>query len=136
MLGVSFMAAMALVMLAFPKLLIGVFVNIADPANAAVVGWAVTFLVFAAMFQIVDGAQAVAAGMLRGLHDTNVPMLYAAIGYWGVGLPLGALLAFQFGLGGSGIWIGLFVGLAVVAVLLLYRWLNRDALNLLAKPIV
>lgn len=130
------MAAMALVMLAFPKLLIGVFVNIADPANAAVVGWAVTFLVFAAMFQIVDGAQAVAAGMLRGLHDTNVPMLYAAIGYWGVGLPLGALLAFQFGLGGSGIWIGLFVGLAVVAVLLLYRWLNRDALNLLAKPIV
>lgn len=135
-LGVSFMAAMALVMLAFPEVLIGVFVNIADPANAAVVGWAVTFLVFAAMFQIVDGAQAVAAGMLRGLHDTNVPMLYAAIGYWGVGLPLGALLAFQFGLGGSGIWIGLFVGLAVVAVLLLYRWLNRDALNLLAKPIV
>ena len=72
-----------------------------------------------ALFQIVDGAQAVAAGMLRGLHDTKVPMIYAAIGYWGVGLPLGVLLAFHVGLKGVGIWIGLSSGLAVVAVLLL-----------------
>ena len=87
---------------------------------------AVSFLVFAALFQIFDGAQAVAAGMLRGLHDTKVPMIYAAIGYWGVGLPLGVLLAFHFGLNGVGIWIGLATGLAVVAVLLLARWLRRD----------
>lgn len=135
-LGVSFMALMALVMLAFPKLLIGAFLNVSDPANAAVVSFAVTFLFFAALFQIVDGAQAVSAGMLRGLQDTNVPMLFAAIGYWGIGLPMGVLLAFQFGLGGSGIWIGLFSGLAVVAALLLYRWLKRDRLDLMAKPIV
>ena len=63
-----------------------------------------------ALFQIVDGAQAVAGGMLRGLHDTKVPMIYAAIGYWGVGLPLGVLLAFPFGLEGNGIWIGLSAG--------------------------
>ena len=48
------------------------------------------------LFQIVDGAQAVAGGMLRGLHDTQVPMIYAAIGYWGIGLPLGVVLAFRF----------------------------------------
>lgn len=135
-LGVSFMAVMALLMLLFPRPLIAIFLDISDPANAAVVSFAVTFLVFAAMFQIVDGAQAVSAGMLRGLQDTNIPMLYAAIGYWGIGLPLGWLLAFRFGFGGSGIWIGLVVGLAVVAALLLYRWLRRGALNLMAKPIV
>lgn len=134
--GVSFMAMMAIVMLAFPKVLISVFIDISDPANAAVIAYAVTFLIFAAMFQVADGAQAVGAGMLRGLQDTKIPMLYAAFGYWGIGLPLGALLAFRFGMQGVGIWLGLFIGLAVVAVLLLYRWLQRDALRLIHKPIV
>ena len=83
-----------------------------------------------ALFQIFDGAQAVASGMLRGLHDTKVPMIYAAIGYWGVGLPLGVVLAFHFGFAGAGIWIGLSTGLAVVAVLLLWRWLRRAELGL------
>ena len=82
------------------------------------------------MRQIVDGAQAVAGGMLRGLRDTTVPMIYALFGYWGVGLPLGVLLAFWAGLEGRGIWIGLSAGLAVVAVLLLVRWLRRERLGL------
>ena len=134
--GVSFMGLTALAMLAFPRQLLGVFIDVADPRNVAVIGFGVTFLAYAALFQIVDGAQAVGAGMLRGLQDTNVPMVYAALGYWGVGMPLGALLAFRFGMGGAGVWIGLFTGLAVVAALLLYRWLNRDRLKLMAKPIV
>ena len=128
--GVGFMALMALVMLLWPRVLIGAFINLDDPANTVVIGLAVTFLSFAALFQIFDGAQAVAAGMLRGLHDTKVPMILAAIGYWGVGLPLGVLLAFHFGYEGNGIWIGLSSGLAVVAVLLLVRWLRRDQLGL------
>lgn len=126
--GVSFMALMALTMVLVPHLLIGAFIDIGDPANARVVALAATFLVFAGLFQIFDGAQAVGSGMLRGLHDTKVPMIYAAIGYWGIGLPLGALLAFRFGFAGAGIWIGLSVGLAVVAALLLARWLRRDRL--------
>lgn len=126
--GVSFMALMALMMILWPYLLISAFIDLDDPANAGVIALAVSFLAFAAMFQIVDGAQAVAAGMLRGLRDTKVPMVYAAIGYWGVGLPLGLLLAFHFGLAGAGIWIGLSAGLAVVAALLLLRWLRRDRL--------
>ena len=124
--GVSFMALMALVMISFPRLLIGIFVDAADPANAQVVAIAVGFLFFAALFQIADGAQAVGSGMLRGLQDTTVPMVYAAIGYWGIGMPLGALLAFRFGFRGEGIWIGLSVGLGVVAGLLLARWLRRE----------
>jgi MATE family multidrug resistance protein len=127
-LGVSFMALMALVMLLWPHALIGAFIDVADPVNARVVAFAVSFLAFAALFQIFDGAQAVASGMLRGLHDTTVPMIYAAIGYWGIGLPLGVLLAFRFGFAGYGIWIGLSSGLAAVAVLLLARWLRRDRL--------
>jgi MATE family multidrug resistance protein len=128
--GVSFMALTALVMILWPRVLIGAFIDLGDPANAAVIGLAVTFLSFAALFQIFDGAQAVASGMLRGLHDTKVPMILAAIGYWGVGLPLGVVLAFYFGFAGRGIWIGLSSGLAVVAVLLLLRWLRRDELGL------
>ena len=113
-------------------MLISAFIDLDDPANTAVIGLAVTFLSFAALFQVFDGAQAVASGMLRGLHDTKVPMILAAIGYWGVGLPLGVMLAFRFGFAGSGIWIGLSSGLAVVAVLLLLRWLRRDEIGLTA----
>lgn len=125
-LGIGFMSLTALAMITWPMTLIGAFIDTNNPANAVVVSLAVTFLAFAALFQIVDGAQAVAAGMLRGLHDTTVPMLYAALGYWGVGMPVGALLAFHYGLRGNGIWIGLSAGLAVVALLLLVRWLRRD----------
>lgn len=128
-LGVGFMLVAALAMITVPHLLIAGFLDLDDPANAAVIGTAVTFLAFAALFQVVDGAQAVGAGMLRGLHDTRVPMLLAAVGYWGIGMPLGLFFAFVLGWRGSGIWMGLCVGLAVVAVLLLRRWLKRETLG-------
>ena len=89
--------------------------------------WPSTFLAFAALFQLADGAQAVASGMLRGLHDTRWPMVIAALGYWGFGLPLGALLAFRFGMGGVGIWIGLASGLFIVAVMMMWRWMRRES---------
>jgi len=132
----GFMAAMSILMIFAPNLLISAFLDIRTPANAEVVGLATTFLLFAALFQIADGAQAVGGGMLRGLHDARVPMLYALAGYWGIGLPLGALLAFGFGLGGVGIWIGLATGIGIVAVLMIRRWHRRDALGLvdLASP--
>jgi MATE family multidrug resistance protein len=135
-LGVGFMALTACVMLFAPRLLIGAFLDLSLPANEAVIALAVTFLMFAALFQVVDGAQAVAIGMLRGLHDTRVPMIFAAIGYWGIGLPLGALLAFPLGFDGSGIWIGLAAGLAVVAALLTGRWIMRERLQLtVSQPV-
>jgi MATE family multidrug resistance protein len=128
--GVGFMALTACVMLFQPRLLIGAFLDLGRPENAPVVTLAATFLMFAALFQIVDGAQAVGAGMLRGLHDTRVPMFFAALGYWGVGLPLGVVLGFPVGLAGSGIWIGLAAGLASVAALMTVRWVMRERLGL------
>src|SRR5690606_15613277 len=97
---------------------------------AEVVGLAVVFLGIAGIFQIFDGAQAVVAGMLRGLHDTRVPMIYAGLGFWGVGLSLSVVLGFWFDLEGIGIWIGLASGLGAVSALLLARWLRRGALRL------
>ena len=132
-LGVGFMCVTAAVMLFAPRLLIGGFLDLRAPENAPVVELAVTFLAFAALFQVADGAQAVASGMLRGLHDTRIPMLIAALGYWGVGLPLGVVLGFPLGLGGAGIWIGLATGLAVVAVLMSWRWAIREKLRLVDR---
>ena len=130
-LAVGFMATMSLTMLVAPRLLISAFLDPAAPENAEVVRHAGVFLMFAALFQIADGAQTVGAGMLRGLHDARTPMLFALFGYWGVGLPLGVILAFPLGLKGAGIWIGLATGLAVVAGLMIRRWALRDAHGLL-----
>jgi multidrug resistance protein, MATE family len=127
---VVFMAATSLTMILAPRLLISAFLDVADPNNAEVIHLATSFLFFAALFQIADGAQAVGSGMLRGLHDARRPMIFALVGYWGIGLPLGALLAFPLGLNGIGIWIGLSTGLAVVACLMIGRWRRREALGL------
>jgi MATE family multidrug resistance protein len=128
-LGVGFMAMTALVLWGFPRPLIELFLE-DSPANARVIDLAVSFLAVAAAFQIVDGAQVVGAGMLRGLHDTRVPMLFALFGYWVVGIGVGIWLAFYRGWQGVGIWTGLATGLGVVAVLMLLRWTRRRRLGL------
>ncbi|CAA9257916.1 MAG: hypothetical protein AVDCRST_MAG08-2482 [uncultured Acetobacteraceae bacterium] len=120
--GAGFMAASALGMVAGAGALPWLFLDAADPDAAAVAGSASALLVIAGLFQLADGVQVVAAGALRGLRDTRVPMLFAAVGYWAIGMPVGLLLGFPLGLGASGIWIGLAAGLAVVAALLLRRW--------------
>ncbi|MFL6741621.1 MAG: MATE family efflux transporter [Sphingomicrobium sp.] len=127
--GVGFMGAMAFVMWSIPRRLVTLFLTDV-PANAAVIALAVSFLKVAAAFQLVDGAQVIGAGMLRGLHDTRWPLLFALFGYWGVGLGIGAWLAFGADWKGVGIWIGLASGLAAVAALMLARWLLRDRIGL------
>lgn len=129
-LGVGFMAVMAVAIWAIPRPLVTLFLHDV-PANAAVIGLAVGFLKVAAAFQLVDGAQVIGAGMLRGLHDTRWPLLFALFGYWGVGLGIGAWLAFARDWKGVGIWVGLASGLGAVAVLMLWRWSRRDTLGLL-----
>jgi MATE family multidrug resistance protein len=128
-LGVSFMAVMALLIWLFPRELMTLFLD-DSPANARVIGLGVSFLALAALFQIFDGTQVVGAGMLRGLHDTRVPMIYTFIGYWLIGIGIGAWLAFRGGWGGQGIWTGLAIGLAIVSVLMLGRWSRRERLGL------
>jgi MATE family multidrug resistance protein len=127
--GVAFMGTMALVMWSIPRPLVTLF--LADvPRNAIAIALAVSFLRVAAAFQLVDGAQVIGAGMLRGLHDTRWPLLFALVGYWVVGLGIGSWLAFAADWKGLGIWIGLASGLASVAALMLIRWLMRDRLGL------
>jgi MATE family multidrug resistance protein len=127
--GVGFMAVMAIPMWAVPHRLVTLFLD--DTAeNAVAIGLAVGFLRVAAAFQLFDGAQVIGAGMLRGLHDTRWPLVFAAIGYWGVGLGIGSWLAFGADWKGIGIWIGLASGLAAVAVLMLARWSMRESLGL------
>ena len=130
--GVGFMTLTACLLWGMPRPIVGLFLDTANPAEADVVNLAIAFLGIAALFQIVDGAQAVGAGMLRGLHDTKIPMLFAAFGYWVVGLSVALWLGFHLRWGGVGIWIGLASGLAVVAVLMLARWLRRDRIGLVA----
>lgn len=133
LLSTTFMTLMALIMVFAPQALVGPFLDAGNPGAAAVARLAMHFLVFAAIFQIADGAQVVGASILRGLGDTRIPMLLAGIGYWGIGLPLSAVLGFWTPLAGSGIWIGLAIGLSVVAVLMLWRWLLRERLGLIPR---
>ncbi len=129
-LAVGFSGAAALVFLAIPTPLISIFLNAAREDTAAVVALAIPYLFLAALFQLVDGTQAVAAGALRGMQDTRVPMVIAIISYWIVGLGGGYVLAFPLGLGGEGVWMGLALGLAVAAILLMARFIMRDRLGL------
>jgi MATE family multidrug resistance protein len=128
-LGVGFMGTMALVMWSIPRELVTMFLSDV-PANATVIALAVSFLRVAAAFQLVDGAQVIGAGMLRGLHDTRWPLVFALVGYWVVGLGIGSWLAFDRDWKGVGIWVGLASGLAAVAALMLGRWLLRERLGL------
>lgn len=128
-LGIGFMSIMAMVLWTVPQAIIAVYVDLADPANREVVQIARRLLAIAALFQVFDGMQTIAAGALRGYRDTLVPMLLAGFGYWGAGFAGGWLLAFRLGWGAVGLWWGLALGLAVVAVLLTLR------LHLIARPI-
>lgn len=107
-----------------PEPLIALFLDAAEPDRAAIVTTGIGLLAMAALFQLVDGGQVVALGLLRGLQDTRVPMIMASVAYWGIGLPAAYGLGIWLGYGGMGIWGGLVIGLAVAAGLLTFRFLR------------
>lgn len=129
--AVLFMAISAGAMLLFPRAILSAYVDVEAPANAALVAFALQYLAVAAAFQLFDGIQCVAAGTLRGLQDTRVPMVIAILGYWLGGFASAAALGFFTPLEGTGIWLGLAVGLVIVSALLLLRWRRRGALGLI-----
>lgn len=131
--GIGFMVVTAALMWAIPRTLIGIYIDVDVASEAAVVALATRLLMVGAVFQLVDGAQAVAAGVLRGLQDTRVPMLIALFGYWVVGFGASVLFGFFTGGGAVGIWIGLAIGLLVVSALLLWRWRARERLGLVPR---
>jgi MATE family multidrug resistance protein len=116
-LGAAVMSAAAIVLLAVPEWIARLFTP--DPA---VIATAATILRVAAFFQLFDGLQIVVTGSLRGAGDTRTPMVFHLIGYWVIGLPLGAMLCFGRGLGAPGLWMGLSAGLIAIGLVLTAFW--------------
>jgi len=129
-LTLAFMCLTATSFLVFPTVIVGLFLDPANAGNAQALALAAAYLGIAGLFQLADGAQVSAAGALRGLTDTTMPMVIALIGYWAVGLPVAYVLGFVFDLRGVGVWIGLAAGLGLVAVVLNVRFALRDRLGL------
>jgi MATE family multidrug resistance protein len=121
-LGIVFMSLTAIVIMSVPATIAGLYITASDPVRGDVIALAVRLLTIAALFQVFDGAQTIAAGALRGLKDTRVPAIAAAIGYWGIGFTVAWVLGMRLGLGAPGIWWGLAAGLAAVAILLCVRF--------------
>lgn len=126
--GVSFMAFSAVALATFPRWLMGLFTP--DPGVIAV---GTNLLRVAALFQLFDGLQVVGSGVLRGTGDTRRPMIVNLIGHWGIGLPVGMLLAFGLHGGIYGLWGGLALGLMAVGTILLVIWMRRVQ-GLVAHP--
>ncbi|QFT57219.1 Multidrug resistance protein NorM [Sulfitobacter sp. THAF37] len=120
--SVVFALLTSVVFIGWPEPLLSLFMQKSEPARDQILGIGAGLLVMAALFQFVDGAQAVALGLLRGVQDTRVPMWMAAFSYWVVGLPIAYLFGFVLGGGGIGVWSGLVLGLGMAAVLLNARF--------------
>ena len=112
-----------------PEPLISVFMDGDDPQRGAILAIGTTLLALAALFQLVDGAQAVALGLLRGVQDTTVPMFVAVIAYWAIGIPACYVLGFVLGWGGVGVWLGLVAGLACAGIFLMLRFWRRNVVR-------
>jgi MATE family multidrug resistance protein len=118
--GAFFMSCAAMTFLLAPRQLIGAFTS-----DRRVIEVGVSLLFVGAIFQLFDGVQGVATGILRGLGDTRVPMLWNLAAHWCIGLPLGYALCFRAGYGVVGLWWGISTGLIICGVALLAVWSRR-----------
>ncbi|HSF53973.1 MAG TPA: MATE family efflux transporter [Algoriphagus sp.] len=128
---VVFMLSCAVIFFSFRFFLPTLYID--DPE---VIALSASLLIIAGLFQLSDGIQVVGLGVLRGLEDVKVPTLVTLMAYWVLGLPLGYVLAFNFGMGAQGIWYGLLIGLSITAVMLLYRFHSLSKRRMLEKPVV
>jgi MATE family multidrug resistance protein len=120
--GTTFMLCAAAAFVTLGRPIIGSFTE-----DAGVLAVGVSLLAIAAVFQLFDGVQGVATGILRGLGDTHTPMIWNLAGHWFIGLPLGYTLCFVLGLGIRGLWWGLSLGLIICGTALLAVWRRRIA---------
>ena len=127
LLGIVLVAALTLAVIIGRAGIAHLFFGAAASSAGAAIDLVETLLLIGATFFIADGVQTIAAGALRGMNDTKVPLLFAVISYWLIGFALACWLGFRTPLGAPGVWIGLSIGTAVYAVLLVWRF------HLLAK---
>lgn len=117
--GVTFMSVFAIIFIVFNNELPLLYND-----NTEVVQIAAALLIIAALFQLSDGVQVIALGALRGMKDVKIPTMITFIAYWLVALPIGYILAFKFNYGANGLWVGLFLGLTIAGVLVLFRFIK------------
>jgi MATE family multidrug resistance protein len=130
-LSVVFSLVTVALFLAFPAPILSLFLDTTQPGADQIVAFGTVLLAMAALFQVADAMQVMALGLLRGVQDTRVPMALAAVSYWLIGIPASWVLAFPLGYGGVGLWVGLVIGLAVAATLLMARfWLRAPGRRL------
>ncbi len=120
--SVLFALAMVAVFLTLAEPILALFIDRTKPEAADIIRIGITLLAIAALFQMADAMQVIALGLLRGIRDTRVPMIAAAISYWIIGIPVSYALAFPLGYGASGLWFGLVIGLAFAAIALMWRF--------------
>lgn len=133
-LGGGFMMIMAIVLLLFPYSVISLYLDPYNPANAPVVSLVIPMLFVAALAQILDGVQTTAAGALRGLQDTRIPVLLSLASFWGIGVTSGYILGFSLGWGGIGLWMGQLLGIAMAALFFMLRLRQRILLINFSTP--
>jgi MATE family multidrug resistance protein len=115
--GALFMSCSGLMLFFFARPIARMYTPEIDVVNAGA-----TLLLVAAVFQLFDGLQVVATGALRGAGNTRIPMLANLVGYWVIGLPLGAFLCFNMKMGAFGMWLGLCLALVLIGSALLAVW--------------
>ena len=124
--SMCFAALVVTVFVSMPEQLVSLFIDPSEPERAVILTVGSALVLMAALFQFVDGLQVAALSLLRGVQDTTVPMILAAVSYWLIGLPASYLLAFVFDLREIGLWLGLTIGLAAAATLLMGRFWWRS----------
>jgi MATE family multidrug resistance protein len=128
--ALCFAVCSALVIVVFPEAIVRLYTT-----DAEVIALAASLLIYAAVFQVSDGLQVAAAGALRGMKDTRVPMLYSVLAYWMIGMSVGWWLTFRAEWGPAGMWIGILTGLSVAAVMLTARYWRLSRQRILAAPL-
>jgi MATE family multidrug resistance protein len=119
--------AAACVLWLFPEVLVGIFLNTANPDNETVLQLSVALSVYAGAFLLLDGVLMVIANAIRGMRDTRSPLWISMAGYWAVGLGSGVWLCFPLGYGADGLWWGLVAGVVLSNVLMYRRFQTRLA---------
>ncbi len=126
-LSIGFALAAVAMFLAVPEPMIGIFLDPDEPLRADILVVGSSLLAVAALFQFADAAQVMTLGLLRGVQDTRVPMVIAAISYWGVGVPISYVMGVRWGWGGEGVWMGLVLGLALAGILMSWRFWAKSS---------
>jgi MATE family multidrug resistance protein len=120
LIGAGFMACSGVILLTMSRPIIGAFTE--DPA---VIASTTRLFLLAAAFQLFDGVQVVATGVLRGTGETRLPMVGNLVAHWGIGLPIGYALGFGLGNGIVGLWVGLSIGLSLAGLFNLATWASK-----------